>query len=135
MDKLFTEAIAKANESKVSKRLGCVISVHGRIVATSCNMPMGTPDFSNGVPNTTMHAEMVAIEKLLYKMGLLHEAHKLLSAGGSELFEKGYPSIMHTLSSTTNEESSKKKCVKSAAKCNRRNQGESTAGRRAHTSL
>lgn len=77
---LVSVAAEIAQESKMEKRLGCVIVYKKHIIASSANRVVGTPrKYAKGpIYNVSMHSEMAAMEEMLKKHGLLQLAHSLL---------------------------------------------------------
>jgi hypothetical protein len=82
-------ALEIARESKMEKRLGCVIMRRKRVICASANYPVGTPNDAN-VFRASMHSEMGAIEKLFKGLGRVQEIHRVLRRKGRSLWrEKG----------------------------------------------
>lgn len=80
-----------AQESKMEKRLGCVIVYKKHVIASSANRVVGTPRLyarpcsQKEIYNVSMHSEMAAMEDMLKKHGLLQLAHSLLSSSSIPL--------------------------------------------------
>lgn len=71
-------ALALANRSRMSHKIGCAIVCKGRVIARGMNETVGTKRAHSTVHNVSRHAEMCALEELLRKLRLLNRVRHVL---------------------------------------------------------